>query len=260
MTFMHSSSVTRRAGQASLAAALVTAAMFATATSASAEQTPYKTPGTYTFTVPTNVTSVTFQLVGSGGGGGGGGAAVTAFTNKGGGGGGGGGGGSLVECTLATTPGETYTLSVPSGGAGGKSDNGFLPSQNGDAGSPATVTSTTNPGTPLIRAAGGDRGLRGTRGIDFESGAGGTGGTGGQANQNICNGVSPAGTNGANGTNGQDGVTKGHAERGKGGTGIWTVPACVAPGRGGNGGYGDYQAPAGWDGENGGDGCIAVTY
>ena len=70
----------------------------------------YATPGTYTFTVPDNVTQVTAIVAGGGGGGSGGGAGYI--------GDGGGGGGGYID-SLTVTPLGTISVSVGAGGAGG---------------------------------------------------------------------------------------------------------------------------------------------
>lgn len=76
--------------------------------------TNYNTPGTYTITVPTNMTSMRINLMGGGGGGAGGG----SYSNTGGGQGG--LGSTLTIITLnGLTAGTGYTLVVGSGGLAG---------------------------------------------------------------------------------------------------------------------------------------------
>src|SRR5690348_16330958 len=70
-------------------------------------QTTYSTPGTYTFTVPVGVTSITVSAWG-GGGAGGGVNGVTGTPKAGGGG----EGGSFVRGTLTVVPGAAYTVVV----------------------------------------------------------------------------------------------------------------------------------------------------
>jgi hypothetical protein len=65
--------------------------------------------GEHTWIAPATVTSVTYLVVGGGGGGGG------AYDDAGGGGG---GGGLVLSETMNVTPGETYNVTVGSGGAG----------------------------------------------------------------------------------------------------------------------------------------------
>ena len=69
-------------------------------------QIAYTTPGSYLFTAPANVTSVSVVAVGGGGGG--------HHTSSGGGGGGGGGLG--WKNNIPVTAGNTYTVVVGTGG------------------------------------------------------------------------------------------------------------------------------------------------
>jgi hypothetical protein len=69
----------------------------------------YTTPGTYTWTVPAGVYSITVGAVGAGGGG----------VQKTGGGTGGNGGNVAYYNSYTVTPGETYTVVVGTGGAPG---------------------------------------------------------------------------------------------------------------------------------------------
>jgi hypothetical protein len=70
----------------------------------------YKVPGTYTWTVPASVTCATFELRGSGGGGGA--KCCCECYHQGFGG----TAGNYSTVTLPVTPGDQYTLVVPSGG------------------------------------------------------------------------------------------------------------------------------------------------
>ncbi|MDE2099450.1 MAG: hypothetical protein KGL39_19515 [Patescibacteria group bacterium] len=82
---------------------------------ASGTQT-YSTPGAYIFTVPTNVYYLVAYILG-GGGGGGGTAASTACESSNGSG----GGGAIIQASV--TPGQTISVVVGAGGAGGASGN-----------------------------------------------------------------------------------------------------------------------------------------
>ena len=73
------------------------------------DQQEFPTPGTYSFTVPTGVTSICAVAIGGGGGG-------ASDVNDGGGGG---GGGLQYRNNVAVTPGETLTVVVGAGGAPG---------------------------------------------------------------------------------------------------------------------------------------------
>ena len=72
-------------------------------------QQTYTSAGTYNWTCPANVTSVSVVCIGGGGGGNGGGNGV-------GGAGGGGGGGLGYKNNISVTPGQTYTVVVGGGG------------------------------------------------------------------------------------------------------------------------------------------------
>ena len=80
----------------------------------SAETTSYTTPGSYTFTVPAGVTSVTATVVG--GGGGGGGAGHFGDTHEGHGGG---SGGYYSNQAVSVTPGQQISVVVGAAGCGG---------------------------------------------------------------------------------------------------------------------------------------------
>lgn len=74
-------------------------------------QQTYTSSGTYSWTCPSGVTSVSVVCIGGGGGGNGGGNGV-------GGAGGGGGGGLGYKNNISVTPGQSYTVVVGGGGAG----------------------------------------------------------------------------------------------------------------------------------------------
>ena len=74
-------------------------------------QQTYTSSGTYSWTCPSGVTSVSVVCIGGGGGGNGGGYGV-------GGAGGGGGGGLGYKNNISVTPGQSYTVVVGGGGAG----------------------------------------------------------------------------------------------------------------------------------------------
>ena len=75
------------------------------------------TPGNYTFTVPTGVTSLQVEAWGAGGGGGA--ANTTQYSLAGGG-----AGGAYVSYTISVTPGTTYYYTVGTGGASGVETGG----------------------------------------------------------------------------------------------------------------------------------------
>jgi hypothetical protein len=115
----------------------------------------YTTFGTYTFTVPTGVTSISVAAIGGGGGGHGGPSSP---------GGGGGGGAFRYVNSVAATPGATYTVTV---GAAGTSSNS--PTNGGQSSFGSVVVA---PGG--IAASGGSGGAGGSGG----TGSGGNGGIG----------------------------------------------------------------------------------
>lgn len=175
-------------------------------------QQAYTTNGTYTFTIPSGVTSVSVVCVG-GGGGSCGCAGSSSYSGAGGGGGG------LAYGTFTVTAGNTITVVV------------------GAAGSPGTnVNSTTNiagtggesrvtyGGTNMLRAYGGSGGRWGNTGSNAGGGyliatgvtssGGGNGGSGGGSlNNNGGGGGGGAGGYGGNGGN------AGAGNSGVGGTG-----------------------------------------
>jgi Glycine-rich domain len=99
----------------------------------------FPTPGTYSFTVPSGVASIQMWLYGAGGGG------SQSSANRGGGTG---GSGALAVSVVAVTAGDTYTISVGAGGAGGFNRHGF------DGG----ATTLVDPNGNVILGAGGGGG------------------------------------------------------------------------------------------------------
>lgn len=97
-----------------------------------------------TWTVPADVYSAEFLVVGAGGGGGGADNSVNTRAAVGGGG----GGGAVKKVTLPTTPGNTYTITIGAKGLGGNATAG------GNGGYSEVVLS----GTTLIRSFGGGGG------------------------------------------------------------------------------------------------------
>lgn len=130
-------------------------------------QQAYTTAGTYTWTAPANVTSVSVVVVGGGGGGGG------SF------GAGGGGGGLAYKNNITVVPGTGYTVEVGAGGTGGTDDDGSMwsPAPDTTAGG-ASYFSTTS----TVRATGGGAGttFSAVNGGVVTAGEIGGGGAGGQ--------------------------------------------------------------------------------
>ena len=167
-------------------------------------QTPvtYNTPGSYTYTVPNDVTQIIVQAWGAGGGG--------ASANSNNSGFGGGGGGAYASSVVTVIPGGVYSVVVGSGGAansdGGNSTfntnsviaeggQGALDS-NTSGGAGGTVASSVG----TTRYAGGNGG----NGSASNSGGGGGGagstGAGGNASAHVAGtGTADFGGNGAAG-------------------------------------------------------------
>lgn len=187
----------------------------------------YNTPGTYSFTVPAGVTSVTANVWGAGGGGG----HSDGGDSGSSGAGGGGGGGGFRTGTFTVVPGQTITVVVGAGGAGGEEDD-----DSGIAGGNSSATYGS-----AITAFGGGGGAAATSNSSPGAGGTGGGGTGGSGGYN--------GGNGANGTSssgGGGGGGAGDANNGANGT-VTTGGAGGATG-GGNGGNGGTSGNQGSDG------------
>lgn len=190
-------------------------------------------PGTYTWTCPPGVTSVSVANVGAGGGGG------FAATTYAAGGGGGGAGESAANSSVAVTADATYTYVVPAGGAPGTT---VAP---GSAGVNATFTGDS----VTVTAHGGHGGTNG----GSSGGSGGAGGSGSVAPTHHNGGAGGAGSTNAMSVHTQ--TVTGKAGGSGGGTGIitgvttasWTAPfgtatvdvtSCTGAGGGGGGGGG----------------------
>ena len=210
---------------------------------------PYTSAGTYTFTAPAGVTSVTVECWGGGGAGGG---ATHRYY-----GGAGGAGGAYASKVVTVTPGSNYTVTVGQGGNGGTGDGpsgGDSWFKNtttvlakggqgggGDDGSAGSGTASGSVGTTIYK--GGD-------GIDGYShyGAGG-GGAGSSGNGgSVSTSSSWVGGSGAStgGGDGGDGVSYGNGNNG------------ISAGGAGSGAYAwNYSNYSGGDGA---DGKVIITY
>ena len=150
----------------------------------------FDTPGTYYFVVPAGVTSMSVSLYGAGGGGGSGWFCGDAWTGQSGG-----SGGYRQSYTISTTPGETLTLVVPSGGAGGYYGGGCSGVyQDGADGGTASISG--NFGT--VTATGGGGGAAGIVGNPATHG--GAGSPNGVAGGGWTSGGCPTIAGGSNGT------------------------------------------------------------
>lgn len=216
----------------------------------------YYTAGSFTYTVPAGVTSLTVKVWGAGGGGG------TGANSTGTGGAGGGGG--YAKSVLTVTPGANLTLTVGSGGTGGsgaavggngggyssvQSGSTFLLQAGGGGGGGAAQGSSSGNGgaggagggaTAVPGSSGGNSGAGGGGGAGTASGggAGGTAGTSGAAGvRGIANAGGDAGasTGTCNASVSGTGGAGGYGAGGKGGN---DTTSCGAGGGGGSGRYG----------------------
>lgn len=220
-------------------------------------QQAYTTAGTYTWVVPSGVTSVSAVAVGGGGSGGTGGSSYGGNLP-----GGGGAGGSLAYAnSISVTPGESITILVGSGGAGvyaGTGNNGgdskftrgstdLVFAYGGNKGgawttSPTAEKTTAPPGVTQTYYYGGGN-PNGSAG--YGNGGGGAAGYSGNGGQGTC--TNPGGTNGSGGAGAGAGYAYADIGLGGGGVGLLgqgsngTAPAGGGSG-GGNGGNG-YYAP-----------------
>jgi hypothetical protein len=219
------------------------------AASAQAETLVFNTSGS--FVAPDGVTSVTVEAWG---GGGGGGSHSGASSSGGAAGGGGGGGGFSKRVVVPVTPGQIYSFTVGSGGAGGipnglaGGDSSFV----GDGG----VTVLARGGAGGSAATGGNGGALGTgdTGMRFAGGKGGNcstnaGGGGGGAAQLAAAGTAGSAGSGVTGGNG------GSLGGGKGGNKDDAGQHGSSPGAGGGGNGRDGAAPG-----NGVAGRLVIAY
>ena len=194
----------------------------------------YDTPGTYTFTVPALVTSISVACIGGGQGGwsvDGGDGGTLAYSNA-----------------ILVSPGSTYTVTV---GAGGPSRFASGSRDGEDSSFGALVIAPG--GGSLSTAVGQVSYAGGNGGIGTGAGGGGAGGysgTGGNGGANLAAGGNGAGGAGGGGGGGQNNNYPGG---GGGGTGI------KGSGTSGNGGtaFGN-GGGAGSNGSAGGAGVYAV--
>ena len=177
----------------------------------------FTTPGTYGWTAPTNVTSVSVVCVGGGGGG------MGYF------GAGGAGGGLAYKNSIPVTPGSTYSVEVGAGGPGvlfraTTTNAGSLPEYNG--------TSSSAFGTIATGGQHGGRFFSSTRPTGgFPDGTYDSGGDGGICEGDESSGNMVSGGGGAGGYGGTGG--KGAGSLRSGGT---LVLATAGAGGGGGGG------------------------
>lgn len=180
----------------------------------------YTTPGTYSWTAPEGVTSVSVVAIGGGGNG---------YV------GGGGGGGLGYKNNIAVVPGNSYTVVVGSGSSGGSSTK-------------------VNGGNSYFINTSTVVGYGGTAYVSFSSGGGGTGGSyvgdggGNGGNGGAREGLGPSPDWGGGGGAGGYAGNGGNGGSGDGGTSIGAAGTGGAAG-GGRGGDGTHGAGVGLYGQ-----------
>jgi hypothetical protein len=213
----------------------------------------YVTPGTYAFTVPTGVTSISVLAIGGGGGGRSGGNGPTTGGTKGG------GGGALAYVNnYPVSAGQQYTVVVGEGGRG-DSNESPAPVPNGLSGGDSYFNSPTfckgggGAIAPSLDIASGAGGAGGTYTVNPTAGSsrgGGNGGAGGgilaplDGTSYPGRGAGGGGAGGYSGTGGAGGNIAGNGAAGGGG--------------GGGGGSGNYSPGAGVGGAAAGGGGVGI--
>jgi hypothetical protein len=194
-------------------------------------QSLFSSPGTYTFTVPARVNTISAVAVGGGGGG----SYIWSY-------GAGGGGGTAWVAGLPVTPGETFTVQVGAGGStwsyeGSRPGNNSLLRRNSNATNHIIGYGSGQGGPSSAGSASG--------GFTFSGGSSGGGGRGGYTNWNW-----PYAGGGAGGYQGHGGdYNAGQGYGGGGSAGHMYSSYWGTPGGGGVGIYGQ-----GSDGYNRGNG------
>jgi hypothetical protein len=212
-------------------------------------QSVFTSPGTYTFTVPARVSTISAVAVGGGGGG----SYIWSY-------GAGGGGGTAWVSGLPVTPGETFTVVVGSGGSTwsyqGSSAGGSSYLQRNSNGTQHIIGYGSGQGG--ANSAGGSSG-----GYTHTGGAAGGGGRGGYTNWNW-----PYAGGGAGGYQGHGGDYNGGQGYGGGGgagamhSSYWGTPAGGGVGiygQGANGGSVSY-GHGGYGGSGGTQGGFGEPY
>jgi hypothetical protein len=212
------------------------------------------TPGTYTFTVPADVTSLSVACWGAGAGATGGSGSQ--------GQGGGGGGAYAAEPNYNASPGDVLTYVVGAGGAGDHVGT------NGSPDGGLSMFDTLSIDGPGVLANGGQHysssrnfGPGGSTSGNTVSFAGGNGGPLNSGQNNGSGGGGSAGAAG-NGGGGNTGVTGGHAGSGGGAAGgsgstNGSGSGGSAPGAGGGGAS---QGTSAFTGGSGANGKVVITY
>jgi hypothetical protein len=223
-------------------------ALGAGAAPATATTLSFLTTGSQSFTVPNDVSLMTFDLTGAGGGTAAGGAGCTA------------GKGGRVQATYSVTPGSKLTIVVAGkgansttsaggvGGVGGGGNGATVPSGFGGGGG-GGASSVGSGALQIVAAGGGGCGA-------FSSAALGSGGNDGAAGQdgNVGAKGGGPGTQSAGGTGGASAnvadAAGSNGSSGQGGAGAGASPQNG----GGGGGGGGYYGGGGGGGVRGGEG------
>ncbi len=225
--------------------------------------------GANSYTVPTGITSLTFEAWGGGAGGGAGGTST----------GGTGGGAGYIQSTVSVNPGETLTVYIGGGGEGGS--HNALGTTAGGGGGGGGYTAVYRGGTLLMVAAGGGGGGGSRQAVAGGAGGagGGTSGIGGASIATTNGGGGGGGTPSAGGAAGINGASDGNSGTaggslagGAGGDGRSSQGADGSGALGGGGGGGNGGAPninitraggggggGGYFGGGGGAGTTSVT-
>ena len=198
----------------------------------------YTTAGTFYFTVPIGIYTITIRMVGGGGGGGGGGDITRS------GAGGGGSGGVFMSYTdLAVIPGHIYMVVVGTGGVGGyTTDYPFVNNGEGSTNGGATYIIDNTTGSRVFTVAGGNRGTGPWYGV------GGLG-PGGTSSGHLSGAGHNAYTIFEGGEGGSSYFGRGGLASGSSGPG--QSPALTSYGAGGGGSGGNVRPANGGHGING---------
>ena len=228
----------------------------------------FTSTGTTSWTAPAGVQNVEYLVVGGGGGGGNG------YDS---GGGGGGAGGMVLTGTLSVVAGNSYTVTVGSGGIGGADTRVNNNGTTGDDSVFGTITAlggiygggsrTNNPGPAGIGAGiggaaqiGNTTAARGGNGGGGGSAGGGGGGASGAGTNRISS--SSAGVGGAGLSSAISGVSVTYGAGGNGGTANVNNNNGAAGGAntGKGGGAGSATSSNSGGGGNGGSGVVIIKY
>lgn len=206
-------------------------------------QIKYDTPGTYQFTVPEGVSSLSAVAIGGGGGGAGSNGDTAQGT-------GGGGGGGTTWAVFGVQPGDILNVSVGSGGTGGSQSVSY----DGMSGSTSYISIVSRPevgaiNQVILRGVGGSGGGRNVT----ARGAGGAGGIGSDVTNTVyCPIYLNGGGSGGFGGTGDTGASGGGGAGGYNGTGGigggLFQPTAASTNSGGGGGGGGSATGLGYGG------------